>query len=246
MSVYTAGLWLYAAMIVATVIAVFAVTAPYGRHGRSGWGPLLPARWGWILMESPAVFGMLAVVVTLGPTQPLRWVFLAIWLSHYVYRTFIFPLRVRGRPMPLSIAGMGFGFNLFNAWINGTWIATMSDYPSTWLGDPRFIAGLALFAAGLFIHLRSDAILRALRAPGETGYRIPHGFLYRWVSCPNYLGETVQWIGWAVLTASPAGLLFAVYTLANLGPRALAHHRWYRERFEDYPEERKALVPFVI
>ena len=33
---------------------------------------------------------------------------------------------------------------------------------------------------------------------------------------------------------------------ANLVPRALATHRWYRERFPDYPQDRKALIPFVL
>ena len=69
--------------------------------------------------------------------------------------------------------------------------------------------------------------------------------LYRWVSCPNYLGEVVLWIGWAVATRSMAGLAFAVWTIANLAPRAWAHHRWYRQQFEDYPPERKAMLPGI-
>ena len=55
--------------------------------------------------------------------------------------------------------------------------------------------------------------------------------------------EIVEWLGWALLTWSPAGLAFAAWTMANLVPRARAHHRWYRERFPDYPARRKALVP---
>ena len=77
------------------------------------------------------------------------------------------------------------------------------------------------------------------------GYGIPHGGLYRWVSCPNYLGEMVIWVGWAIVTWSLAGLAFALWTVANLAPRAWSHHRWYQERFEDYPTERKALLPGV-
>jgi protein-S-isoprenylcysteine O-methyltransferase Ste14 len=107
------------------------------------------------------------------------------------------------------------------------------------------VPGVALFGLGQWINHQSDAILLALRAPGETGYKIPTGGLYRWVSCPNYLGELIIWTGWAVATWSSAGLSFAVYTFANLAPRAAANHRWYREQFPDYPPERRALIPFI-
>jgi 3-oxo-5-alpha-steroid 4-dehydrogenase 1 len=89
-------------------------------------------------------------------------------------------------------------------------------------------------------------VLRALRAPGERGYKIPKGGLYEWVSCPNYLGEMIEWTGWALATWSVAGLAFAVYTIANLAPRAVAHHRWYRMQFPEYPPGRKAIIPFVL
>ena len=91
-----------------------------------------------------------------------------------------------------------------------------------------------------------SATLRKLRAPGETGYRIPHGGAFELVTAPNYLGEIIEWTGWAIASWSPAGLAFAVYTVANLAPRAVSHHRWCRERFPEYPARRKALVPFLL
>jgi protein-S-isoprenylcysteine O-methyltransferase Ste14 len=66
------------------------------------------------------------------------------------------------------------------------------------------------------------------------------------VSCPNYLGEIVEWTGFALLTWSLPAVSFAAWTVANLVPRALAHHRWYRERFPDYPRRRKALIPGLL
>jgi len=81
---------------------------------------------------------------------------------------------------------------------------------------------------------------------GIAHYRIPYGFAYRWVSCPNYLGEIIQWTGWAIATWSLAGVVFAIWTMANLVPRALTHHRWYRDRFSEYPADRRALIPFVL
>jgi len=93
------------------------------------------------------------------------------------------------------------------------------------------------------LNIDSSRRLLQLKKANPNDYSIPRGGLFRLVSCPNYLGEIIEWLGWALLTWSPAGLAFAAWTMANLVPRARAHHRWYRERFPDYPARRKALVP---
>jgi steroid 5-alpha reductase family enzyme len=108
------------------------------------------------------------------------------------------------------------------------------------------LIGSALFLAGFVINYRSDAILMALRGPGESGYKIPRGGLFRWLSCPNYFGEILEWSGWAIATWSVPGLAFALWGAANLVPRARATHRFYRETFPDYPKERRALVPGLL
>jgi len=147
----------------------------------------------------------------------------------------------------MSVVLMGFVFNFFNAYLQGgSLFVAGPGFEGAWLSDPRFVAGAALFACGMALNWHSDATLRRLRAPGETGYKIPFGGLFRWVTCPNYLGEIIEWTGWAVATWSLAGAAFAFWTAANLVPRALAHHRWYRERFPDYPKDRKAVLPFVL
>lgn len=239
--------------LMATGLLTFAilwwVSAPYGRFMRDGWGPTLPSRRAWMLMESPSAIGFLAIYV-LGRNRlemvPL--VFLAVWQSHYLHRAFVFPIRMkeRGKRMPWVIAGMGFFFNCVNAYLNARWISDAGRYDTSWLSDPRFVAGVALFAAGYAINQHADAVLLALRPTDSAVYRIPFGGLYRWVSCPNYLGEILEWGGWALATWSWPGLAFAVFTFANLAPRALSTHRWYRETFPDYPPERKALIPFVL
>ena len=73
---------------------------------------------------------------------------------------------------------------------------------------------------------------------------IAAGILY--VSCPNYLGELMEWGGYALMVWSLPALSFFIWTLVNLIPRALDHHRWYKEKFEDYPSDRRALIPFLI
>ena len=148
--------------------------------------------------------------------------------------------------MPLVVMSFAFLFNMMNGYLNGRYIFTFSGgYSNEWLGDPRFIAGVVIFLIGFAINRQADRILRSLRRLGESGYQIAHRGLYRWVSCPNYLGEITIWIGWAVATWSLPGLAFALWTAANLMPRARAHHAWYRQHFSDYPPERRALVPGV-
>ena len=234
-------------LAVLTFVGLRFVTAPYGRYRRAGWGPTVPARVGWLVMESPAVVVFVAVYA-LGPHRGdlVPVVLLALWLTHYGYRAFGYPFVMRtGSRMPVTVMLMAIAFNVLNGYVNARWVSELGHYPPGWLLDPRFFVGVVLFGSGLTLNLSADRTLRRLRPPGDTGYHIPYGTGYRYVSCPNYLGEIVEWSGWAMATWSPAGLAFAVYTFANLAPRAVQHHAWYRERFPDYPPERRALIPFV-
>lgn len=233
---------------VPTFIALSFVTAPYGRYGRAGWGPTLPSRLAWVVMESPA--SLLFAAVYLGGAHRAGLVPLllfGVWELHYVHRAFVYPFSMRpGARMPVGLVGMAIAFNVLNAWINARWVSDLGNFPRAWLTDPRFVAGSVLFLAGLALNISSDRTLRTLRGPSDTGYRVPHGGGFEWVSCPNYLGELIEWTGWAVACWSLAGLAFAVYTVANLAPRALTHHRWYRQHFPDYPRQRHALIPYLL
>lgn len=232
-----------------TFLMLFWINAPYGRFARSGWGPTLRARVAWLLMESPAVLVFAAVYFNGGKaleTVPL--VLFAAWQGHYVVRTLIYPLRIHetGKRVPAVVALLGFIFNVVNAYINARWISEFGNYDASWLASAPFIVGMFLFVAGFVINQHADRTLLTLRKPGETHYKTPHGGLFRYVSCPNYLGEMIEWAGWAIMSWSLAGLAFAVFTVANLLPRALANHRWYRREFDDYPASRRAVIPFLL
>ncbi len=237
--------WLCAAVI--ACLALRWVTAPYGRYIRSGWGPSIRNRYGWLIMEAPSALGFaIWFILGRGWQSPVAWVFLGFFEFHYVYRAFIYPftLRDQGKRMLLSVTALAAAFNLVNSYLNARYLFTLSGgYSLSWLLDARFLIGTALFLWGAYINRQSDAILRSLRKAGETGYQIPYGGWFRWISCPNYLGEIIEWSGWAVATWSLPGLSFAIWTVANLLPRALDHHRWYQEHFPDYPPDRQALIP---
>jgi len=237
--------WFILAVVI--FISLLFFVAPYGRYARSGWGPATKNKLGWVVMESaaPVVF---AVCFALGDYKNTvtALVFFGLWEAHYIHRAFIYPLSLHGRAkrMPVVVMSSGLLFNAVNGYLNGRYIFTLSGgYPNSWFGDPRFAAGVGLFIIGFIINRRADRTLRHLRRPDESGYKIPYGEMYRWVSCPNYFGEIITWVGWAVATWALPGLAFAVWTAANLVPRARAHHAWYRKHFPDYPPERKVLLP---
>ena len=232
-----------------TFFLLMFVRAPYGRYARKGWGPVVSARAAWIIMEAPAVAVIFLFYLSApAKTAPLT-VFILMWQLHYLYRTFIYPMLMRGgkKEFPAVLILMAMLFNSANGYVNGYFLFHLRAISvSSWLLDPRFLAGCFIFFWGMYIHIRCDHLLRNLRGPGETEYKIPHGSMYRFVSAPNYFGETIQWFGWALATWSLAGLSFAVFTAANLIPRAISHHRWYAETFPEYPPKRKAVIPFIL
>jgi 3-oxo-5-alpha-steroid 4-dehydrogenase 1 len=237
--------WFSLAVVV--FLALLFVAAPYGRHFQRGWGPAINNKMGWVIMEAaaPLTFAICFVLGSNANTVTTL-VFLGLWEVHYIHRAFIYPfgLRSKRRGMPLTIVGFGFLFNTVNGYLNGRYIFTFSTaYSNEWLGEPQFWVGLALFIIGFIINRRADQILHNLRKPGESDYKISHRELYHWISCPNYFGEIIIWIGWAVATWSLPGLAFATWAVANLVPRARSHHAWYRKNFPDYPPERRTLLP---
>jgi len=239
--------WIAASILLFPVL--LKIPAPYGRHSRSGWGVRIPDHLGWFLMELPALLVFVYFFLT-GPIKQsaVTWLFFGIWVMHYANRTLVFPFRIKAREkrMPVLVVLMGFGFNLVNGFFNGYYFGFLApNYSLNWCFDPRFIFGVILFFLGAGMNLRSDNVLIRLRKSGQGEYLIPYGGMYRYVSCPNYLGELMEWGGYALMVWSLPALSFFIWTLVNLIPRALDHHRWYKEQFEDYPPERKALLPFL-
>ena len=230
------------------LICLLWTTAPYGRHHRPGWGPALPARRAWFTMELPALLTLPGIVlVSTGSTVPASWVPALLWTAHYAYRTLLFPVLMHpsGRNFPLLLAAFAVAFNLLNGYNNGAALVANGAEGVT-LMTPHFLVGTAVFVTGFAMHYQADRTIRGLRERGEGLYGIPQGGLFRWVSSPHYLGEIVQWAGWALLTWSLAGLAFALFTVCNLLPRAISNQRWYHQQFADYPARRKALVPYLF
>ncbi len=263
-----------AVLAVFVFIMLFYFKAGYGYLSNSKWGPTIPNKAAWIIMEAPSFFYLLFYTLKFafdgpgaglgvdgivnGNSTGVLYFMAGLFLLHYFQRSFIFPLLMRGKSTtPIAIMLMGMVFNTVNAFLIAGWIfgipglmeaqAPEGYYTLTWFRDPRLIIGTVIFFTGMAINLYSDHVIRHLRKPGNTKHYIPLKGMYKYVTSANYFGELVEWIGYAILTWSPAGLLFAVWTFANLGPRAKSLTEKYEEEFgEEYTSlHKKNLIPYI-
>lgn len=242
-----------AVVAVAVFVSLFFVDAGYGKFYAPKWGPSLDNHLGWFLMEVP-VFVLMLVLWWFSDRRGdvVRLVFLLLFELHYFHRSFIFPRQLRGHSrMPLAIILMGALFNSLNACMQGGWIFYFSRadyYPGDWLTSVPFLAGTALFFAGMYVNIQSDSIIRHLRKPGDTAHYLPRGGMFRYVTSANYFGEFVEWVGFAVLTWSWSGAVFALWTFANLAPRSARIYDLYAREFPGQLDTTKVkrMIPFIF
>ena len=175
----------------------------------------------------------------------MHWFLISIWVIHYINRSIIFPLRInKSSEIPISVILSAIFFNIINGFTNGFYLGNLASFTNDYIYNLNFILGLILFVLGVLINITADNILINIRNENK-GYQIPQGKLYNFISCPNYLGEMIEWVGFAIMCWSIPSLLFAIWTIANLLPRAISQHKWYKDKF-DYPSNRKAIIPFIL
>ena len=219
--------------------------------------PVIPSRISWIIQECPCVFMTIFFLIYYRKNLNYKNILvMAPFFIHYVHRSFIFPFVIHSsKNNPLEITLMAFIFCFFNSlMINRSIFCLIIDYElkSFWL---NYMFGLAIFGLGMYINIHSDYSMikqRNANKDSNNKYIIPRGFMYELISCPNYFGELTEWLGFFILSNSFSGLVFFISTFANLFPRAIQYHQWYKNKFkEEFAtdknlSERKSIVPFLF
>ena len=240
-------------------VCLYFVDAGYGKMTSDRWGPAISNKIGWMVMECPVFL----VLLYFWAKSPVRFnvpylLFFLFFEFHYVHRTFIAPFLMRGNSkMPLAIIMLSVTFNILNGYLQGKWLFELAPqhpdyqylYTNEWIHDWRFIVGTVIFFVGMAINWHSDYIIRHLRKPGDTKHYLPKGGLYNYVTSANYLGECIEWMGWAILTWSLAGFVFFWFTMSNLVPRSNSiYHRYEKEFAEEFSQHKpklKRILPFI-
>ena len=202
----------------------------------------------WIIMETPILITVIYFYWAGGNELNASIVLLGFFVFHYFHRALIYPYRikVKGKTMPVGSMLSSMAFYIINGYLIGHYFGALKIYSWEWLYTPQFIIGSILFITGFYINVTSDNILINLRKEDETGYKIPYGGFYKYVSCPNYFGEILEWFGFAIMCwCLPATVYFIWVALPLIG-QANQAHLWYLKKFpEEYPQDRKSVFPYV-
>ncbi|XP_068603519.1 3-oxo-5-alpha-steroid 4-dehydrogenase 1 [Brachionichthys hirsutus] len=237
-------------MAACTFVTLLFENVPYGRYASSKYGLPVNVRLAWFVQELPAlavplflVFWTTSAKTALLPNRVL----IVMYFCHYIQRSLVYPFLIRGgNATPFASFVLAFVFCIYNGYMQIRYLSHYAEYPARWVTHPRFIIGSVLWLVGWLLNVHSDHILRSLRKPGESGYKIPTGGMFEYVSGANFLGEITEWAGFALAARSVHSSAFAIFTTVVLASRAVAHHKWYLTKFEDYPKSRKALIPFLF
>ncbi|KAK9763625.1 hypothetical protein K7432_009520 [Basidiobolus ranarum] len=249
----------YVAFPVVVIVASCILTSPYGMLANNVPLGKINGKLGWMIMEAMSPLMYLLSFFTPSSAQHSQptiasYIFLAMWLTHYINRSFVSVWRASYRsPMPIITCMSAVFFNIGNGYMNGRWVAIFGYYPNTYLTSFEFLLGTAMFFFGLIGNILADNTLMNLRSNYVSGkdkeqskYKIPYGHLFEFISCPHYFFEIIEWTGYAIATRSVPGSLFAICTASNLIPRAIQIHQWYKTTFLNYPKSRKAVIPYLL
>jgi 3-oxo-5-alpha-steroid 4-dehydrogenase 1 len=237
-----------------TFISLFFIKAHYGRfYDEKKTLFALTSKVGWFLEELPNlaisfyyIFYSLTVNSLSGELL-IKIILISFFIVHYIHRGIIYPMNlIKTRKLPSEIIFMGAMFCVVNALMQNRSIFIFAHYNlSSFYNSPLHLAGVFLFLLGMYINIKSDYMV--IKEKKDDSYFIPRGFFFEYLSCPNYFGELVEWTGFALMTQTASAWLFVLFSFANLFPRALAYHKWYKEKFgAEYPNNRKAIFPFII
>ncbi|BFZ54653.1 Very-long-chain enoyl-CoA reductase [Savitreella phatthalungensis] len=175
-----------------------------------------------------------------------QWMTLGMVVLHFLKREYetLFVHRFSADTMPLS--------NLFKNcayyWIVGGALLAATTYSPQFAQEtykfPRYQVLLWVFSE--LANWRTHKILRDLRPPGTRERRIPRGFGFDMVSCPNYTFEVASWVAVALITNAWSCWAFALLGFAQMTQWAFKKHRRYIKEFKDYPKDRKAIIPYIL
>ena len=202
----------------------------------------IPSRFGmFVLYFLPVITATIFALPYLASASLTQWLVYAAILVHFGKRTYevLFVHKYSGPMQQFTFVIIVITYALIAGLIsalNVQAIATM---------DALFIVGIVFVIIGEIGNFYHHKLLADLRKTGD-GYHIPRGGWFEKATCPHYFFELLAWLGILLLSRHLFTLLAFIAMLGYLSARSIKTRQWYRQRFPDYPAERKNMIPFLF
>lgn len=142
--------------------------------------------------------------------------------------------------------------NSVHSWVGGGILLSTAIYSPASLSArplnlPTLYLGLLLWLIGESGNLKTHLILHDLRQSGTTERKLPTGWGFDLITCPNYSFETLSWVGILVMSRSWAVVVFLAFGVAQMGIWARKEVK-YGEVFrgvEGYSKKKWVMIPWV-
>ncbi|KAJ6908933.1 hypothetical protein NC652_020027 [Populus alba x Populus x berolinensis] len=105
--------------------------------------------------------------------------------------------------------------------------------------------GVVLFLVGIVGNFYHHHLLSSLRTKNDNGYKVPKGGLFGLVTCPHYFFEILTFLGISFISQTLYTFASTISTICYLMGRSYATRRWYLTKFDDFPKDVKAIIPYV-
>jgi protein-S-isoprenylcysteine O-methyltransferase Ste14 len=202
----------------------------------------VPSRLGmFILYFLPVITATVFALPYLPSASLTQWLVYAAIMIHFLKRTYevLFLHKYSGPIQPLTFVIIVVTYALIAGLISAL---NAQAIPAV---DALFVVGIVLFVIGQIGNFYHHKLLADLRKK-EDGYHIPRGGWFEKATCPHYFFELLAWVGILLLSRHLFTLLAFIAMFGYLTARSVKTRQWYRQRFPDYPAERKNMIPFLF
>lgn len=218
-----------------------------------GWRTVFVIEYAGPILIHPLVYALRPYIYPLAPPEAshLQTLVLLLVVGHFVKRELetLFVHRFSASTMPFRNVFKNSAHYWLLAGVNiAAWIYAPTSPAAR---DPNLLfmySGLALYALGEMGNLQVHLALMKLRSPGGTERAIPRGPLFDMVTCPNYMTETISWLGvWLVSNFSLAMLPFLIASVGQMMIWAKKKEARYRKEFgSKYKNKRFTMLPGIF
>jgi very-long-chain enoyl-CoA reductase len=121
----------------------------------------------------------------------------------------------------------------------------LTDYSGVEITLSKWIL-LGVWGFAELSNLKTHLILMNLRPVGSTVRKVPVGYGFNLVTCPNYFFEILGWVAYSLIVQSVWAWVFTVVGAVQMYFWAVKKHQRYKQEFGKEYVTKRVLIPFLI